>query len=71
MEISSQGDFVVLEVDDQKALVVGLKSKETMEVLTGQIRLALGGILVSVDKLFLPVCWSYLSVICCRRGLIS
>lgn len=57
---------MVLEVDGQKGLVVGLKSKETMEVLTGQIRLALGGILVSLDKLLLPVCWSYLSVVWCR-----
>uniref|UniRef100_A0A4W5JC82 Sex hormone-binding globulin n=1 Tax=Hucho hucho TaxID=62062 RepID=A0A4W5JC82_9TELE len=54
VEISSQGDFVVLEVDGQKGLVVGLKSKETVEVLTGQIRLALGGILVSLDKLLIP-----------------
>lgn len=52
--LSSVGKFVVLEVDGKKALVVGLESKQTEDVMTGQIRLALGGILVDEKKLVNP-----------------
>ncbi|KAL0970392.1 hypothetical protein UPYG_G00241340 [Umbra pygmaea] len=54
MEISNHGDFVRLDVNHQKAVVLGLTSKMADVVQTGQIRLALGGILVSPDKLFVP-----------------
>ncbi|KAM6949317.1 sex hormone-binding globulin [Aplochiton taeniatus] len=52
--LSSLGKFVVLEVDGSNALVVGLESKKTQEDLEGQIRLALGGILVNEAKLVNP-----------------
>ncbi|KAJ8008173.1 hypothetical protein DPEC_G00102020 [Dallia pectoralis] len=54
MEISNDGDFVRLHVDSQKEVIVGLRSKITESVMQGQIRLALGGILVSPEKLLIP-----------------
>ena len=53
--LSNVGKFVILEVDGKQALVVGLESNKTEEVMTGQIRLALGGILVDEKKLVNPV----------------
>ncbi|XP_062305827.1 sex hormone-binding globulin isoform X4 [Osmerus eperlanus] len=52
--LSNEGKFVILEVDGKQALVVGLESNKTEEVMTGQIRLALGGILVDEKKLVNP-----------------
>ncbi|XP_010886196.2 sex hormone-binding globulin [Esox lucius] len=54
LEISNNGDFVRLNVDSQKEVIVGLKSKMTESVLQGQIRLAIGGILVSPENLLVP-----------------
>ncbi|XP_030631859.1 sex hormone-binding globulin [Chanos chanos] len=51
LELRSEGKFVVLEVDDEVALVVGLDAKTAQIMMTGQIRLALGGILVDKEKL--------------------
>lgn len=51
----SEGKFVVLEVNNEVELVVGLHSKLAEEKLTGKIRLALGGMLVDKQKLFHPV----------------
>ncbi|KAG7265934.1 hypothetical protein CRUP_036127 [Coryphaenoides rupestris] len=54
MEVSTEGKFVLLEVDGSKALMVGLHSATIEEVLTGQLRLALGGILIDHSKLLVP-----------------
>ncbi|CAL8242005.1 unnamed protein product [Merluccius merluccius] len=54
MEVSTEGKFVLLEVDGSKALMVGLHSKMVEEVITGQLRLALGGILINSNKLLVP-----------------
>ncbi|XP_032439487.1 sex hormone-binding globulin [Xiphophorus hellerii] len=51
LDVSNQGKFVILEVDGQPGLVVGMHSKQTKEVISGQLRLALGGILTSKDNL--------------------
>lgn len=54
LELRSEGKFVVLEVNNEVELVVGLHSKLAEEQLTGKIRLALGGMLVDKQKLFHP-----------------
>ncbi|TRY99354.1 hypothetical protein DNTS_014894 [Danionella cerebrum] len=54
LELRSEGKFVVLEVNNEVELVVGLHSKLAEEELTGKIRLALGGMLVDKHKLFHP-----------------
>ncbi|KAM3857421.1 sex hormone-binding globulin [Diretmus argenteus] len=51
MELSSKGTFVILEVDGSKALVVGLKADGVDEMISGKLRLALGGILVDKKEL--------------------
>ncbi|XP_078147949.1 sex hormone-binding globulin [Centroberyx gerrardi] len=51
LELSSVGKFVILEVDGSKALVVGLQSIEPDDVTSGELRLALGGILVDTKKM--------------------
>lgn len=51
LEVSNQGQFVILDVDGSQGLVVGLQSKQTDEDLAGELRLALGGILISTDKM--------------------
>ncbi|KAM4714755.1 LOW QUALITY PROTEIN: sex hormone-binding globulin [Anableps anableps] len=51
LDVSNKEKFVVLEVDGAPGLVVGMHSKQTKEVISGQLRLALGGILISKDKL--------------------
>ncbi|KAM8746672.1 sex hormone-binding globulin [Acanthopagrus schlegelii] len=51
LEVSNQGKFVVLEVDGSNGLVVGMQSEQTEEVLTGKLRLALGGILIDKDAM--------------------
>ncbi len=48
---------MVLEVNNNAELIVGLHSKLTDNELTGKIRLALGGMLVDKQKLFHPVCF--------------
>ncbi|KAM4612167.1 sex hormone-binding globulin [Polymixia lowei] len=49
--LSSIEKFVILEVDGSKALVVGLGSEVTDEFVSGELRLALGGILVDRSEL--------------------
>uniref|UniRef100_A0A668A8X6 Sex hormone-binding globulin n=1 Tax=Myripristis murdjan TaxID=586833 RepID=A0A668A8X6_9TELE len=51
LELSNQGKFVILEVDRAKALVVGLGSNGADDLLSGQIRLALGGVLIDTKKM--------------------
>ncbi|XP_076017608.1 sex hormone-binding globulin [Genypterus blacodes] len=52
LEVSSQGRFVVLDVDGSQALVVGMQSEKIKDrVLKGEMRLALGGILIDEEKL--------------------
>lgn len=52
--VSNQGGFVILEVDGSNRLVVGMKSKEE-EMLTGELRLALGGVLIDKEKMIVQV----------------
>ncbi|KAM6894742.1 sex hormone-binding globulin [Lycodopsis pacificus] len=54
VEVSNQDPFVILEVDGSNRMEVGMQSKETNEVLSGELRLALGGILVDKEKLIVP-----------------
>ncbi|XP_071388127.1 sex hormone-binding globulin [Centroberyx affinis] len=51
LELSSVGKFVILKVDGSKALVVGVQSIEADDVTSGELRLALGGILVDTKKM--------------------
>ncbi|XP_061565538.1 sex hormone-binding globulin [Cololabis saira] len=51
LEVSNQGKFVTLEVDGSPGLVVGMQSNQMEEVLYGQLRLALGGILIHTDQM--------------------
>ncbi|XP_022616445.1 sex hormone-binding globulin [Seriola dumerili] len=51
LEVSNHGKFVILEVDGSDGLVVGMQSKQTEEVISGQLRLALGGILIDKEKM--------------------
>ncbi|XP_076581396.1 sex hormone-binding globulin [Chaetodon auriga] len=51
LEVSNHEKFVVLEVDGSNKLVVGMQSKQTVEVLSGQLRLAVGGILIDKEKM--------------------
>lgn len=53
--MSNQGQFVILEVDSSGGLVVGMQSKLTEQVLSSELRLALGGILINKDKLIVQV----------------
>lgn len=50
LEVSNHGKFVFLEVDGSNGLVVGMHSKLTEEVMTGELRLALGGVLIDKEK---------------------
>ncbi|XP_045920369.1 sex hormone-binding globulin [Micropterus dolomieu] len=52
LEVSNQEKFVILEVDGSNRLVLGMQSKQTEEVLSGELRLALGGVLMDKEKLF-------------------
>ncbi|XP_056224728.1 sex hormone-binding globulin [Seriola aureovittata] len=51
LEVSNHGKFVILEVDGSNGLVVGMQSKQTEEFISGQLRLALGGILIDKEKM--------------------
>ncbi|XP_036404246.1 sex hormone-binding globulin isoform X2 [Megalops cyprinoides] len=55
IELRSEGRFVVLELDGEVALVVGLHSQQTQADLSGQIRLSLGGILITEQRLLNPL----------------
>ncbi|CAG5929218.1 unnamed protein product [Menidia menidia] len=51
LEVSNEGNFVILEVDRSPALVVGTPYTEEEEDLSSPLRLALGGILIGTEKL--------------------
>ncbi|KAI4900295.1 hypothetical protein NFI96_010569, partial [Prochilodus magdalenae] len=51
LELRSEGKYVVLEVNNKVELVVGMESEQTEDVLTGKIRLGLGGMLVDPKRL--------------------
>lgn len=55
LEVSNHGKFVILEVDGLKGLVVGMQSQQPEEALSGELRLALGGILIEKEKLIVEV----------------
>ncbi|XP_019713877.1 sex hormone-binding globulin [Hippocampus comes] len=52
LELSNHGHFVILDVDGSRGLVVGLQSDTIEEVISGSLRLALGGILIPKESLF-------------------
>lgn len=45
---------MILEVDGSNRLVVGMQSKEE-EMVTGELRLALGGVLIDKEKMIVQV----------------
>ncbi|KAM6909042.1 sex hormone-binding globulin [Xenentodon cancila] len=51
LEVSNHEKFVILEVDGSAGLVVGMQSKQMEEVLSGELRLALGGVLINIDQM--------------------
>ncbi|TTA26192.1 Sex hormone-binding globulin [Bagarius yarrelli] len=51
LELRSEGKYVVVEINNKVELVVGMESDQTDDVLTGKIRLALGGMLVDQKRL--------------------
>nr|BAG84605.1 sex hormone binding globulin [Verasper moseri] len=51
LEVSNKGQFVILDVDGSSGLVVGMQSKLMEEVISGKLRMALGGILINKDKM--------------------
>lgn len=54
LEVSNEGNFVILVVDGTQPLIAGLQPKMEEEVLTGALRLALGGILINTEKMLVP-----------------
>lgn len=54
LELSNQGEFVILVVDGSSRLVVGMQSKQ-LEVPSGKLRIALGGILIDKEKIIVQV----------------
>lgn len=46
---------MALEVDGSKGLVLGMESTEEEEALSGELRLALGGILINTNKMIVQV----------------
>ncbi|XP_011604973.1 sex hormone-binding globulin isoform X1 [Takifugu rubripes] len=55
LEVSNHGDFVILEMDGSNKLVVGMHPAEPEEALSGELRLAVGGVLISTDHMIVPV----------------
>ncbi|XP_040038328.2 sex hormone-binding globulin [Gasterosteus aculeatus] len=55
LEVSNHEPFVVLEVDGSNRMVVGMESNRTMEILSGELRLALGGILIDKEQMFVQL----------------
>ncbi|XP_069579012.1 sex hormone-binding globulin [Brachyistius frenatus] len=51
LEVSNQGMFVILEVDGVNGLVVAMRTPQMEEVMSGELRLALGGILINKEKM--------------------
>lgn len=54
LEVSNEGKFVILVVDGVHPLIAGLQPKMEEEVPTGELRLAVGGILISKEKMLVP-----------------
>ncbi|XP_070711060.1 sex hormone-binding globulin [Pempheris klunzingeri] len=54
LEVSNQEHFVILDVDGSTGLTVGLQSKHAQHVLSGELQLALGGILVDKERMIIP-----------------
>ncbi|KAK2866711.1 hypothetical protein Q7C36_002767 [Tachysurus vachellii] len=54
LELRSEGKYVVVEINNKVELVVGMESDQTDDVMTGKIRLALGGMLVDQSRLLHP-----------------
>ncbi|XP_037118341.1 sex hormone-binding globulin [Syngnathus acus] len=52
LELSNHGHFVVLDVDGSRGLFMGVRSDTLEEVISGSLRLALGGILIPRERLF-------------------
>ncbi|KAM9827627.1 sex hormone-binding globulin [Neosynchiropus ocellatus] len=50
LEVSNQGNHVILEVDGVKGLVMGLHSPQLEDVIYTKLRLGLGGILIDSDR---------------------
>lgn len=46
---------MILEMDDSDKLVVGMRPAEPEEILSGELRLALGGVLINSDHMMVPV----------------
>lgn len=46
---------MILEVDGASGLVVGMRSKQTEEQISGELRLALGGIMIDKEKMIVQV----------------
>lgn len=53
--MSNHGDFVILEMDGSNKLVVGMHPAEPEEALSGELRLAVGGVLINTDHMIIPV----------------
>ncbi|XP_053714904.1 sex hormone-binding globulin [Synchiropus splendidus] len=54
LEVSNQGNYVILEVDGVKELVMGLHSQQPDDVIYTKLRLGLGGILIDSDRVNIP-----------------
>lgn len=53
--MSNHGDFVILEMDGSNKLVVGMHPAVPDEPLSGELRLAVGGVLINTDHMIVPV----------------
>lgn len=55
LEVSNLGNFVILEMDGSDKLVVGMRPAQPEEVMSGELRLALGGVLINSHHMMVPV----------------
>ncbi|XP_077445850.1 sex hormone-binding globulin isoform X2 [Stigmatopora argus] len=55
LEVRNHGDSVVLDVDGSRALLLGLQSHFIEDVVSGSLRLAIGGILIPKERLFVQI----------------
>lgn len=62
---------MVLEVDDSKGLVLGMESTEEEEALSGELRLALGGILINTDKMIVQVSQFFNGGLLNPKGIVT
>ncbi|XP_060794710.1 sex hormone-binding globulin-like [Neoarius graeffei] len=54
LELRSEQKYVIVEINNKVELLVGMESDQTDDLLTGKIRLALGGMLVDQKRLLHP-----------------